>query len=321
MDVALDIALVAPLLWRRRAPVVVFSLIWAAAAVQGLAERPSFSDAALLVAFYTVATPRDRRTTILIGTALELGIVLAVISRVSGADPWLKAFVALSGLATAAGVLGLNVRNRRQILAGFHERAERLEREHERDVALAKANERTRIAQEMHDVIAHNVSVMVALCDGAGSTSTTPPNGWPRRSSRRPRTGRQALAELRQTLGVLRDPPADPQLAPLPGIRQIEDLVSRSVPPACPSRTRARGELKAAPPGMELAVYRIVQEALTNTLKHAGDGARATVTVACPGRLHRDRRHRHGHRSGRSRRRTGPVCAGCASAPRSTAAV
>ena len=78
---ALDVALVVPLLWRRRAPVVVFALIWAVAAVQGLAERPSFSDAALLVAFYTVATTADRRTTILAGTALELGIVLAVATR------------------------------------------------------------------------------------------------------------------------------------------------------------------------------------------------------------------------------------------------
>ena len=125
------------------------------------------ADSALLVAFYTVATAADRRITILAGTALEIGIVLAVLHTVSGTNPSLKTFIALSGLATAAGVLGINVRNRRQILAGFHERAERLEREHEREVALARATERSRIAQEMHDVIAHNVSVMVALCDGA----------------------------------------------------------------------------------------------------------------------------------------------------------
>jgi signal transduction histidine kinase len=283
LDVALDVALVAPLLWRRRAPVIVFAVIWAAAAVQGLTERPSFSDSALLVAFYTVATTADRRTTILAGIVLELGIVLAVASRVSGADSWLKAFVALSGLATAAGVLGLNVRNRRQILAGFHERAERLEREHERDVAFAKANERTRIAQEMHDVIAHNVSVMVALCDGAGYHVHDAPERVASALEQASRTGRQALAELRQTLGVLRDPPADPELAPLPGIRQIDDLVQQIRAAGVPVTYTRSGELRAAPPGLELAVYRIVQEALTNTLKHAGDGARATVTVACPG--------------------------------------
>ena len=282
-DVALDVALVVPLLWRRRAPVAVFLLIWAVAAVQGVAEKPSFSDGALLVAFYTVAASADRRTTVLIGAALEIGIVLAVADTVSGADAWLKAFVALSGLATAAGVLGLNVRNRRQILAGLHERAERLEQEREREVALARATERTRIAQEMHDVIAHNVSVMVALCDGAGYHVHGAPERVASALEQASRTGRQALAELRQLLGVLRDPPADPELAPLPGIRQIEDLVQQIRAAGVPVTYTRSGELKAAPPGLELAIYRIVQEALTNTLKHAGRGARAAVTVACPG--------------------------------------
>lgn len=283
LDAVLDVALVVPLLSRRRAPVVVFAVIWAVAAVQGLAERPSFSDAALLVAFYAVATSAERRTTILVGAALEIGIVLAVAHMVSGVNPWVKAFVALSGLATTAGVLGINARNRRQILAGLHERAERLEREHEREVALAKATERTRIAQEMHDVIAHNVSVMVALCDGAGYHVHDAPDRVASALEQASQAGRQALTELRQTLGVLRDAPPDPELAPLPGIGQIEDLVQQVRAAGVPVSYTRSGELMTAPPGIELAVYRIVQEALTNTLKHAGDGARATVTVACPG--------------------------------------
>ena len=282
-DVALDVALVAPLLWRRRAPVAVFAVIWAVAAVQGLAERPSFSDAALLVAFYTVATAADRRTTILVAAALETGVVLAIAHLVSGADSWLKALVALSGLATAAGVLGINVGNRRLILASLHERAQRLEQERAREVALAKATERTRIAQEMHDVIAHNVSVMVALCDGAGYHVHDAPERVASALEQASRAGRQALAELRQTLGVLRDAPADPELAPLPGIRQIEELVQQVRAAGIPVSYTRSGELRGAPPGLELAAYRIVQEALTNTLKHGGDGVRATVTVACPG--------------------------------------
>jgi signal transduction histidine kinase len=277
--------MVLPLLWRRRAPVAVFSVIWAIAAAQGLADAPAFSDAALLIAFYTVASTCDRRTTMLTGIALEIGIVLAVTKLASGADMWLREVVALSGLATAAGVLGLNVGNRRQILAGLRERAERLERDREREVALATANERSRIAREMHDVIAHNMSVMVALCDGAGYHVHDAPERVAAALEQASRTGREALAEMRQLLGVLRDRPAGAELAPQPGIRQIEDLVEQMRTAGVPVTYTLTGELSEAPPGLELAIYRIVQEALTNTLKHAGPGARATVTVSCAGEV------------------------------------
>ncbi|MGH2895639.1 MAG: histidine kinase dimerization/phosphoacceptor domain-containing protein, partial [Solirubrobacteraceae bacterium] len=165
LGIVLNAAMVAPLLWRRRAPVPVFALIWVVAAVQSLAVGPAFADSALLVAFYTVAVGCAPRTTALAGAALELGIVLAVTWVASGTESWLRAFIGLSGLATAAGVIGVNIRGRRRTLAGLRERAERLEREHEHELELATANERARIAREMHDVVAHNLSVMVALCD------------------------------------------------------------------------------------------------------------------------------------------------------------
>ena len=291
--VVLNLAMVAPLLWRRRAPVAVFSLIWGIAAVQGLTGAPTFADSALLVAFYTVASASGRRTTVLIGIALEIGVVLAATNYATGVDTWLKEFVALSGLATTAGVLGVNVRNRRQILAGLRERAERLEHEREREVALATATERSRIARDMHDVIAHNLSVMVALCDGAAYHVHDAPDRVASALEQASRTGRQALAEMRQLLGVLRDPPtgtaqvaqpeSGPKLAPQPGIRQIEDLIGQVRRAGVPVTYTLSGELDGAPPGMELAIYRIVQEALTNTLKHAGRGASAGVSVICAG--------------------------------------
>jgi len=280
---ALHLALVVPLLWRRRAPVAVFGLIWILAAVQGWTETPAFSDSALLIAFYTVASSCERRATIWAGVALEIGIVLAVTKVATGTDTWAREFVALSGLATAAGVLGINVGNRRQIVAGLRERAERLEAEREREVALATATERSRIAREMHDVIAHNLSVMVALCDGAGYHVHDAPERVAWALEQASRTGRQALAEMRQLLGVLRDPPAGPEFAPQPGLRQIESLVEQIRVAGIPVTYTLTGELNEAPPGMELAIYRIVQEALTNTLKHAGPGARATVALSCAG--------------------------------------
>ena len=123
------------------------------------------------------------------------------------------------GPGHTAGVLGVNVRNRRQILAGLRERAERLEHEREREVALATATERSRIARDMHDVVAHNLSVMVALCDGAAYHVHDAPDRVASALEQASRTGRQALAEMRQLLGVLRDPPAGTAQAtePSPG--------------------------------------------------------------------------------------------------------
>jgi signal transduction histidine kinase len=281
LSLTFNVCLVVPLLWRRRAPAIVFSVVWAVAAAQGLTGKPTFGDAALLIAFYTIASGADRRTTVLAGAALELGVILAVSKTVPGAEAWLKAFVGLSGLATAAGVLGINVRNRRQILAGLHERADRLEREHEREMALARATERGLIARDMHDVIAHNVSVMVALCDGAGYHVHDAPERVQAALEQASRSGRQALAEMRQLLGVLRDAPEGPELAPQPGIRQIEELVEQVRRAGIPVSYTLTGKPSGVPPGMELAIYRIVQEGLTNTLKHAGIGARAQVSLNC----------------------------------------
>ncbi len=270
-----------PLLWRRRVPVLVFALIWAVAAAQGLAEGTAFADSALLVAFYTIAAGSGRRTTLIAGAALELGVVLAVTHMTSGAESWLPAFVGLSGLATAAGVLGLNIRHRRQTVAGLRERAERLEYEREHEVQLATATERARIAREMHDGVAHNLSVMVALCDGAAYQVDAAPDRVRSALDQASRTGRQALAEMRQLLGVLREPPAAPKLAPQPGIRQVGELVEQIRAAGVPASYTLTGELTNAPPGMELAIYRIVQEALTNTLKHAGGPASVAVSLSC----------------------------------------
>ncbi|MGH2888933.1 MAG: sensor histidine kinase, partial [Solirubrobacteraceae bacterium] len=289
LGIALRLAIVAPLLLRRRAPVAVFSLIWTLAAVQGLLERPSFADAALLVAFYTLASARDLRATLAAGAVLELGIVLAVSWETHGAQRWANALVALSGLALAAGVLGVNVQNRRRTLSDLRDRAEHLERERERELALARVTERSRIAREMHDVVAHNLSVMVALCDGAGYHVHGAPERAASALQQASRTGRQALTEMRQLLGVLREPESPepladaagtaglraaqlPELAPQPGIGRVDELVARVRDAGLPVTWTLVGEPRGVPPGLELAVYRIVQEALTNTIKHAGTG-------------------------------------------------
>jgi signal transduction histidine kinase len=276
-----DVALVLPLLWRRRHPVAVFAALTAIALAQWIADVRAFGDAALLFALYAVAVSQPVRTTLVAGFVLESGIVLAAVRWGDGVEPRLRAIVALSGMAIAAGVLGVNARNRRQLVASLRERAERLERERDRDLDLAAVTERSRIARELHDIVAHNVSVMVALCDGAGFHVRDAPGRAETALATASRTGRQALAEMRRLLGVLHDAPAEPGRAPQPGIGQVDELVEQLRVAGVPVSYRLAGDPRELPAGVQLAVYRIVQEALTNTLKHAGPGTSAVVSVGC----------------------------------------
>jgi signal transduction histidine kinase len=276
--VAFTVALVLPLLWRRRWPVAVFAAIAVIAFAQWLAEVPAFGDAALLVALYSVAVSQPRRTALAAAAVVEFGVVLAVPHWDDG--NWLRGVVGLSGLAIAAYVLGTSTRTRRALVASLHERAERLERERDQQGQLAAAAERARIARELHDVVAHNVSVMIALTDGASYAVDDDPARAKSAMRTASRTGRQALGELRRLLGVLRDSDGDAQFAPQPGLAQLDQLVQDVRGAGVPVSYEVTGRpFTPLPAGLELAVFRIVQEALTNTLKHAGPGAEAEVRV------------------------------------------
>jgi signal transduction histidine kinase len=274
---AFTVALVLPLLWRRRWPVAVFALIAAIAFAQWLADELAFGDAALLVALYGVAVSQPRRVALAAAAVVALGVLLANLRWAPGNG--LRGFVGLSGLATAAYVLGTSTRTRRALVASLHERAERLERERDQQGQLAAAAERARIARELHDVVAHNVSVMIALSDGASYALDEDPARAKSAMRTASRTGRQALAELRRLLGVLRDGDGDAQFAPQPGLAQLDQLLQDVRSAGLPVSYEVTGRPATLPAGLELAVFRIVQEALTNTLKHAGPGAQAQVRV------------------------------------------
>jgi signal transduction histidine kinase len=274
---AFTAALVVPLLWRRRWPVAVFTVIAAIAFAQWLADVKAFGDAALLVALYGVAVSRPGRVALAAAAVVEVGVVLATVRW--GGDGF-RGFVGLSGLATAAYVLGTSTRTRRALLASLHERAERLERERDQQGQLAAAAERARIARELHDVVAHNVSVMIALADGASYAVDEDPTRAKSAMRTASRAGRQALGEMRRLLGVLRDGDGDAQFAPQPGLSQLDELLQDLRSAGVPVSYEVSGRPSTPlPAGLELAVFRIVQEALTNTLKHAGPGAEAHVRM------------------------------------------
>jgi signal transduction histidine kinase len=271
-------ALSLPLIARRRAPTGVFLVLAAVAFGQWLTDVRVLSDVSLLIALYTVAANESRLRALLAAAVLELGAVLAATS-----DGGSREFVGLSALAVASGVLGTSVRHRRALLASLEDRAARLEVERDQQGLLAAAAERARIAREMHDIVAHNLTVMIALADGAAFAAGRAPEKATTAMETVSATGRQALTEMRRLLGVLRDDDERTVLLPQPGVPQIEQLVDQVRAAGLPVTFEVAGDGRALPAGAQLTVFRLVQEALTNTLKHAGASAAARVRLRYAG--------------------------------------
>lgn len=277
--VVLVLALSLPLAWRRRAPRVVFGIVAAVALGQWFAGPPVLADFALLWAFYTVATSCSTRHTVIAGAILELGVVLAVARYGGSVRTHAFGLLFLSGLVTAAGVLGANLRIRRAYLAAVEQRAAQLESERDQQSQLAVASERTRIAREMHDVIAHNLTVMIALTDGAALTVQRDPARAGRAIAEASLAGRSALHEMRRVLGVLRDSDESFSLSPTPGLAALDALLENVRRTGLDVRFESHGRLDGLGAGLELTIYRLVQEALTNTVKHAAAPTRIVVRL------------------------------------------
>jgi signal transduction histidine kinase len=174
---------------------------------------------------------------------------------------------------------GRTVRNRSELTRALAERAARLETRREEDAARAVQDERRRIARELHDVVAHSMSVMVIHAGAGRRLAEQDPDAAIACAERIERLGREALGEMRRLVGVMGDgdEPRDSR-APQPGLEDLDGLVARARAAGLPTELRIDGERRPLPTGADLAAYRIVQEALTNCLKHAG-GAHARVAV------------------------------------------
>jgi signal transduction histidine kinase len=276
---ALQAGLVLPLMWRRRAPFAAFVVIAAVFLVQWSQGVWLRADVALLVALYSL-TLHGRLRQLVWACAILAGALAVVAVRVSAVVSLVEALFFLISAATAAIALGLVVRIRRSQVAGLREHAARLEIERDQRARLAAAGERTRVAREMHDIVGHNLSVMITLADGGAYAAGVTPERSAEALQLIAETGRQAMTELRRMLGALREHTDAPQLSPQPTIADIDVLCTRIRAAGPQVVYRTTGDVDALDRGVQLAVYRIVQEALTNTLKHAGPQTQARVSLS-----------------------------------------
>ncbi|MEU8700218.1 histidine kinase [Streptomyces sp. NPDC048680] len=265
----LSAALSAPLLWRRSHPSAVllfmapFALVnvWSGAVIQAAFLQE--------IVVFNIALRLPLRT--LAGAG---GIVLTPLLIGSARFPadWNQLFVPHLYAFVFVSLLGIVFRTRKEYTEALVDRANRLELERDQQAQLAAVAERTRIAREMHDIIGHNLSVITGLADGGAYAAAKSPERAAQALEAIGATSRQALAELRRLLGVLSDPPEHADRTPQPTLDDMDTLLAGVRTAGLPVRLSRRGTPPAVPPtaGRQLTVYRVVQEALTNTLKHGG---------------------------------------------------
>jgi signal transduction histidine kinase len=245
-----------PLLWRRRWPVGVLAVELAVLIAVELHPPVGFPAFGLLAALYTVASLRPRRVSLAAAAATALSILpFAELTSWVGAT---RAGFQLS-LCAMAWAVGEVVRLRRAELAALEARA-----------AHAVAEEQARIARELHDVIAHNVSVMVVQAAAADDVFDAHPHRAREALRSIEATGREAMTELRRLIGGVRGPEAEAQaMAPQPGLARLDALAEQVRAAGLPVTVTIEGAPRALPAGVDLSAFRIVQEALTNALRHA----------------------------------------------------
>ena len=271
---------IAPLLWWRRFPFGAPAAVFVINAVESFIDGrlPMFTVAtfiSVMAAVFLFGILEDRRQAV-VGLAIALGAA-GVVTLNDPGQGW-SDFAGVVLLFSIAWLTGFAIGRKLEQASAAQERAERLESEREAEARAAVAEERARIARELHDVVGHSVSVMTVQAS-AVRRRLLPDQEQEREALEIvEQTGREALAEMRRLVGVLRRPEEAPALAPQPSLQHLDRLVAQAGESGLPVELRIEGEPTPLPPGVDLTAYRLVQEGLTNAIKHAR-ASKADVVV------------------------------------------
>jgi signal transduction histidine kinase len=276
LSVLLTIGVAVPYYFRRQAPLAVLLISWVCLVALALGDyRTGVAPGVVLVGLYTVAAWCDARDRAIGAGAIVIGLTVLAVVGIPGSSGWNTAsyFVAFA----AAYLLGSTMRNRRLYGEQLEARASALERERDEETRRALAEERLRIAQELHDVVAHSMGVIAVQAGVGAHVIDSEPGEAKKALEAISQTSRSTLVEIRRMLGVLREDQGA-SYVPAPGLADLDRLLRDVASAGVHSVVRVEGATAQLPPGVDFTAYRIVQEALTNVLKHAGP-ATATVII------------------------------------------
>ncbi|MGC9442431.1 sensor histidine kinase [Streptomyces sp. WG5] len=281
--VALSLALSVPLLWRRSHPHAALLVTLPAALVNAWSGAALQAALLQLLLVHHIALRLPLRNLWWAVALVTAPACVAVARYGDGTGSWNQQIGSQLLSVGVAALIGITVRSRRDYTGALEDRARRLETERDQQLRLAAAAERARIAREMHDIIGHNLSVITGLADGGRYAAAKSPERAAQALDAIATTSRQALSELRRLLDVLRDEDQDgiqaAELAPQPALTDLDRLLDGVRKAGLPVRTTVEGR-PTLPEGRQLTVYRVIQEALTNTLKHAGPDATAHIGLS-----------------------------------------
>ena len=266
------------LLWRRSHPLAVLTATLAASVAWDLLELANGPSLAILISLYGVGRYVEEDRTNVLAVLAAMLIVVADDLLIESEE--VSVVVLSLGLVFLAWYIGRRMKSRREYLALLEERAAYLERERAAEAQRAVAEERTRIARELHDVVAHRVSMITVQAGAAQTVAVSDPERAARAMEAIEGEGREALGELRQILGVLRSDDGGKDLLPIHGLADIGDLIADMRSAGMDVALLDDWDAGDIPAQVDLASYRIVQEALTNIVKHGGPDPKAEVRIS-----------------------------------------
>ncbi|MFH8446620.1 sensor histidine kinase [Streptomyces sp. NPDC018026] len=280
--VVLSLALSVPVVWRRSHPRGALLLTLPAALVSAWSGAALQAALLQLLLVHHIALRLPLRNLWWAVAVVTAPTCVSVARYGDSTSSWNQQLGSQLVAVGVAALIGITVRTRRGYTEALEDRARRLETERDQQVRLAAAAERARIAREMHDIIGHNLSVITGLADGGRYAAAKSPDRAAQALDAIGTTSRQALGELRRLLDVLRDDAQDgaaPELAPQPALTDLDRLLDGVRRAGLPVHKTVKGE-PTLPEGRQLTLYRVIQEALTNTLKHAGPDATAHIDLS-----------------------------------------